>query len=164
MTDTQTAALVHIKESGADKHIAAKMCEQYKLHGPMTDFEMRGHMPHNTTTCLLARRRELTQEGIVGTMENVRINPDSSEECMVWGLVYEHDAVPYYPPDTISFRLRGERHTMKIDLMYLSDADLAFIATSLLNELRAKVRDIQEERLDGYARRQSQETPEQATV
>lgn len=154
MTDTQIAAYIQIQESGAAENIAQHMCEVYQANGPLADFEI-GKLMNNTSTCLLARRRELNKADVVGIMPYERENPETGQQCIVWGLRKEHGARRYWPDDLISVRVHGITRTMKIgDLMNVDVIELVPLLRTMFDELYVEIR----EREVNDTRRQGQET------
>lgn len=137
-TDTSLSAFSALNRSGKRAQVRETVIRLFNVHGPLADFEMQAVDPYDDIRSLMARRLELTKENIVGLMPYTKENPNTERECMVWGLVEKHLAVPYCLPDTIEIRVRGERSRVAFkpgELLDLTLIEILDAIETLLGDL-----------------------------
>jgi len=110
MTDhaTSAAAYAEANASGKIESVRKQVHWKFREFGPMADWQLYTRLPYDVRV-LMTRRAELARDGIVGLMGYTNQNPETGNDCQVWGLIVEHGAQPYYPDDKIEVRVRGIR-------------------------------------------------------
>lgn len=114
---TSSAAYAEYLAAGHDTRQGQIICNLLRKYGPMPDYDLISKftefLPETLASSVRARRRTLTQEVIVGIMPYRIINPKTHKETEVWGLIKEHGAARYFPPDCIAVRVMGESITLE---------------------------------------------------
>jgi len=138
---TSKAAYGETVASGDDAESRQEIIAALVARGPLTTFELEDALLADFVprprSAITARIDELQKLRIVGTMSEVRVNPRTNKECLVYGLIVQHKAKPRYEQDRIEVKINEQRYYRKFDygaVAAMNATDIAMVVGELVLE------------------------------
>ena len=144
--DTSRAAFAEVTASGDAARSRQNIIDALTESGPLTAFELEPALLARGTptvrSAITARIDELQKKKIVGSMPEVRRNPETEVDCLVYGLVKEHGAEPRFESDRIEVKINEKRYYREFacgTVPNMTKEDIAFVVRALILEAKGEI-------------------------